>query len=233
MILTLKELSEHLKVNDRTILRMLKTGQIQGVKIGGQWRFNGSQIDNIFFPGHINSDDVPLEEFTQSQFAIPVSRLINEERIFLNMKATNVEEAINELTVPSLFNTLVLDVPALRANCLARENLLSTGVGNGLAIPHPRDPVPSLKAAGCVVIGRSSKGIPFNAPDGKPVKLFFLIVSQTIQLHLHLMGRMSNLMRNTKFIQVCLKAKDPALIIRAIMEHERDEFLKKSDEQDE
>ena len=42
MILTLKELAEHLKVNERTILRMLKCGQIDGKKIGGQWRFNGS-----------------------------------------------------------------------------------------------------------------------------------------------------------------------------------------------
>ena len=50
MILTLKELADYLRVNERTILRMLKSGQIQGVKIGGQWRFNGSQIDQMFFP---------------------------------------------------------------------------------------------------------------------------------------------------------------------------------------
>ncbi len=49
MILTLKELADYLRVNERTIIRMLKAGKIQGTKIGGQWRFNGSQIDQFFF----------------------------------------------------------------------------------------------------------------------------------------------------------------------------------------
>ena len=202
MILTLRELAEHLKVTDRTILRMLKTGQIQGVKIGGQWRFNGSQIDRVFFPdGPLGSDDVPLSELTHSQFEIPISRLVNENRIFLDMKATTVEEAINELTDVKLFNSLVLDITDLRAKCLARENLLSTGVGNGIAVPHPRDPISTLQASGCVVIGRSSKGVDFKAPDGKPVDLFFLVCSQTIELHLHIMGRMSALLSDANFVQ--------------------------------
>ena len=55
MILTLKELAEHLKVNERTILRMRENGQIEGVKIGGQWRFNGSQIDRMLFPSALSS----------------------------------------------------------------------------------------------------------------------------------------------------------------------------------
>ena len=91
MILTLRELAEHLKVTDRTILRMLKTGQIQGVKIGGQWRFNGSQIDRVFFPeGPLGSDDVPLSELTRPQFEIPISRLVNENRVFDSLCKDNL-----------------------------------------------------------------------------------------------------------------------------------------------
>lgn len=231
MILTLKELAEHLKLNDRTILRMLKTGQIHGVKVGGQWRFNGSQIDKMFFSSQPSgSEDVPLSELTHSQIEIPISRLVNENRIFLDMKATNVKDVITELTNNKLFNSLVLDIPDLREKCLARENLLSTGVGNGIAVPHPRDPIPTLRASGCVVIGRSINGVDFNAIDGKPVHLFFLLCSQTIELHLHIIGKMANLVKDQHFLDVCKSAKAPADIIRGIMEHERAEFLNQGNE---
>ncbi len=227
MILTLKELADHLKVNDRTILRMLKSGQIQGAKIGGQWRFNGSQIDSLFFPikKAAMEDEVPLSELTRSNFQVPISRLINANRFFFDMKATNIEEAITELTDSKVFSTLVLDIPDLRARCMAREGLLSTAVGKGIAVPHPRDPIPSMRVPGAVVFGRSAKGIDYNAPDGKKVNLFFLIVSQTIELHLYLMGRIANLLKEKSFLTLCKKSTNPEEIIQAIMLQERNEFF--------
>lgn len=227
MILTLKELAEHLRVNERTILRMLKTGQIQGVKIGGQWRFNGGQIDHVFFPGgrHEDDEDVPLHELVQTQIQIPASRLLTAERILLDLKATTVEGIIEELTPPLLFNNLVLDLNDLRGKCLAREQIVSTGVGNGLAVPHPRDPITTLRAPGCVIIGRSAKGVDFGAIDKKKVHLFFFQCSQSIELHLHLMGRIATLLRDEAFVKTCRNAKTAEEVIAAVMEHERKEFL--------
>ena len=232
MILTLKELAEHLKLNDRTVLRMLKNGQIEGAKVGGQWRFNGSQIDKLFFQQPVSEDDVPLEELTHSRFEIPISRLIDDKRVFLDMKATNVDEAIDELTDPALFNTLVLDINDLREKCRAREKLLSTGIGNGIAVPHPRDPITALRAPGCVVIGRSKNGVEYNAADDKPVHYFFLICSQTIELHLHLIGKIANLVRDAAFMKVMKSAKAPKDVITGIMTHERAEFLNVSNDSD-
>ena len=226
MILTLKELAEHLKLNERTVLRMAKNGQIEGSKVGGQWRFNGSQIDKVFFKKPEKEDDVPLEVLTRSRIGIPVSRLIDENRIFLDMKAKNVDEVIDELTPAALFNTLVLDIKDLREKCKKREELLSTGVGNGIAVPHPRDPISSLRTLGCFVIGRSKKGVDYNAADGKPVNYFFLICSQSIELHLHLIGQVASLVNDPTFMKAVKAAKAPKDVITAIMAHERAEFLK-------
>ncbi|MGI5924830.1 MAG: PTS transporter subunit EIIA [Lentisphaerae bacterium] len=226
MILTLKELAEYLRVNERTILRMLKTGQIQGAKIGGQWRFNGGQIDRLFFPNSPpGEEDVPLHALTQSQIDIPISRMLNEDRINLDLQAGSVEEVISELVMPKVFSTLVLDINDLREKCLARENILSTGVGNGIAVPHPRDPIPTLRAPGCVIVGRSSKGVDYKAVDGKPVKLFFLLCSQNIELHLHMMGCMARMLVNQDFVQECFEAKEKSDVIKAVMEFERADFL--------
>jgi PTS system nitrogen regulatory IIA component len=229
MILTLRELAQMLRVNERTILRMLKSGQLKGAKIGGQWRFNSSQIDGLFFPGEdaagTDGEDVSLEMLSRSQIGIPISRLMSESRAVMSLSAGDVSAAIDELTSPRLLGSVVLDAKDLRAKCLAREKLLSTGVGNGVAIPHPRDPVTTLRAPAIVVFGRAERGIDFGAADGKPVHLFFLICSQSIELHLHLMGRMAHLLRHQGFVAQCNQAATPQDAIRLVMEAERTDFL--------
>lgn len=228
MILTLRELAQMLRVNERTILRMLKSGQLQGAKIGGQWRFNSGQIDGLFFPGEPPRDtaeDIPLAELTRTQIGIPVSRVMSDTRMVLSLTGSDVESVIEELTNPRMLNPVLLDVSDLRAKCLAREELLSTGVGRGVALPHPRDPVTTLRAPAVIVFGRSTAGVQFKAADGKPVHLFFLMCSQSIELHLHLMGRMARLLRQDDFIAQCMACSTPQDVIRLVMEFERDEFL--------
>ena len=234
MILTLKELAEYLRVTERTILRMLNTGKITGTKIGGQWRFNGSQIDKVFFPTEAEKgkpvaespDDVSFNDLTRTHIGISVSRMLNEHRMVMHMEATTAPEAIAEILDPRFMNDLVLDINDLKEKCLAREAVLSTAVGEGFAVPHPRDPVPTLRCPGCIIYGHSDKGVEFAAPDGKPVKDFFLICSQNIELHLHLMSCLARLLRDDVFTAALPKAKTPADIIRLAMEHERREFTK-------
>jgi excisionase family DNA binding protein len=228
MILTLRELAQMLRVNERTILRMLKSGQLQGAKIGGQWRFNSSQIDGLFFPGETpreSSEDIPLNELTRSHLGIPISRVMSDTRMVLSLTGHDAESVIEELTNPRMLNPVLLDVSDLRSKCVAREELLSTGVGRGVALPHPRDPVTTLRAPAVIVFGRSAEGIEFKAADGKPVHLFFLMCSQSIELHLHLMGRMARLLRQNDFIAQCMNCATPQDVMRLVMESERDEFL--------
>lgn len=231
MILTLRELAQMLRVNERTILRMLKSGQLQGAKIGGQWRFNSSQIDGLFFPSEPlpaegeGEEDISLAMLTRSHIGIPISRVMSDARMVLAVEARDAVGAIEELTNPRMLNPVLLDVKDLRTKCLAREELLSTGVGNGVAIPHPRDPVATLRAPAIVVFGRSTQGIDFGAADGKPVHLFFLMCSQNIELHLHLMGRLARLLRHGDFIAHCRTAATPQDVMRLVMEAERDDFL--------
>jgi mannitol/fructose-specific phosphotransferase system IIA component (Ntr-type) len=76
-----------------------------------------------------------------------------------------------------------------------------------------------------VVFGRSARGVDFGAADGKPVHLFFLMCSQSIELHLHLMGRMARLLRHEGLVAQCSEAATPQDVIRLVMEAERSEFL--------
>lgn len=231
MILTLKELANHLRVNERTILRMQKSGQIKGIKVGGQWRFNGSQIDALFFPGSPVSDGsaaVPLSEFSPDRSGVPLSRLLRENRIIAEMEATTAEEAVDELMGPVVSGNLCLEPRQLRRAILDREKMLSTGVGNGIAIPHPRNPVTTLAEPAVVVAGRSSKGIDFGAVDGKPVFVFFLIASQTVQTHLHILGCLARICSSSDAVTDLKAAPDSEKIMRALLIAERDSFLQSS-----
>ena len=234
MILTLKELAEHLKVNERTILRMLKCGQIDGKKIGGQWRFNGSQIDNVFFPSAASpkgdADPVAVSGVSRARIGIPVARTMDTSRMLMELRGTDPISVIEELTSPRIFNDLVLDTRDLQEKCIARENLCSTAVGNGIAVPHPRDPISTLQLPGCIVYGFSKKGVDFGAADGKPVHMFFLCCSQTIDLHLHLMGALAHLLRDDTFVEKCMSASSPEDVLRAVLDDERNDLLRKDED---
>ncbi len=227
MILTLKELAEYLRVNERTILRMLKNGQIQGVKIGGQWRFNGTEIDRMFFsePEKEHGESVGLDDLLHHHLSIPVSRLLRPERMLLNMNAETVEQVASELIVPFVREGLVLDAQDLRQRILAREKLLSTGIGNGVAVPHPRDPIPTLREPAVVVVGRSEAGIDYGAVDGKPVHMFFLCVCQNIELHLYVMGQIARLLRDGNFMTHCVGCDNPEDFLRVVLDSERRHFF--------
>lgn len=227
MILTLKELADLLRVNERTILRMQQAGQIKGVKVGGQWRFNSSQVDGLFFPeSEIDHPEaVQLSELTRTHLATPLSRLLRSEGMIMDLKASDADGVIDELCQAVWSQNLLLDLDDLKSRVHSREKLLSTGVGNGIAIPHPRDPVPTLNAPAVVIFGKSDAGIDFSAIDGEPVNLFFLMVSKDIQMHLHVMGRLAHMLQHETIVEGLRKAETPEEVMRLALEVEREDFL--------
>ena len=98
-------------------------------------------------------------------------------------------------------------------------------MGKGVAIPHPRDPVTTLKASGLIVVGRSEKGVDFGAVDGKPVHVFFLLCSQNVEVHLHFMGRLAEMLRNRDFVAASRSWEAPEDVLREVLETERAHFL--------
>lgn len=90
--------------------------------------------------------------------------------------------------------------PNLVAKLIERENLTSTGLGNGIAVPHPREPESLSIAAASVSAGYLKAPIDFSALDGKPVSLLFLLLSPSIRIHLQLLSRLSYCLRDRAFV---------------------------------
>jgi PTS system nitrogen regulatory IIA component len=116
-------------------------------------------------------------------------------------------------------------LPSLSASTLAdilmeRESIGSTGIGDGVAIPHGK--VPGLDRL-VAVVARSRAGVQFHSLDGKPAHLFFLIVApeQSAGMHLKALARVSRLLKDARFRHSLLDARD-AEELRRILKEEDD-----------
>ena len=112
------------------------------------------------------------------------------------------------------------DGEALLEALLQREELCSTGMEAGIAIPHPRRPLPYAIAQPILVIANTPQGIGFGAPDGKPVDTLFLMACRTVHEHLKLLARLATALRSEAFRQVLARRAGPAEIIAALRREE-------------
>ncbi|HDS00794.1 MAG TPA: PTS sugar transporter subunit IIA [candidate division Zixibacteria bacterium] len=136
-----------------------------------------------------------------------LSKFTEEELITFNLKGEDKEDIIEELVDLAAKSKLVRDRDELLKDIIERENLVTTGVGYGVAFPHAK-----TKAVKGIVIafGRSDKGIEFDAMDKKPVYLFFLIAApeDAIGAHLNVMARLSFLMKSEENREKLMKVNN-------------------------
>ena len=129
-----------------------------------------------------------------------------------DMKSTTKTDAIRELVALLKRAGSITQEDAVAEVVLEREELGTTGIGEGIAVPHGKSgAVESLLAA----FGRSVRGIDFEALDNQPVHLFFLLVApkNSTGPHLIALARISRLLKNRDFRKALMDAKDKAEIL--------------------
>ena len=140
--------------------------------------------------------------------------IFKKESIIANLKSVDREGALKELVV--LLGEDSVDGKKIFNILLERENLGSTGIGQGIAVPHGKtDIVKNLMAA----VGISRKGVDFNSLDGEPVYIFFLLVApkDSAGPHLKALARMSRILRDVSFCNLLRQATDEEHIYNLIV----------------
>src|SRR5262249_54897393 len=94
----------------------------------------------------------------------------------------------------------VYDSAAVLEALAQREEISSTALATGVAIPHPHRPMPSALGDSVIAFGRTLSGIPFGAEDGGLTDLFFLVLSHDNAAHLRILARLSRLLLRPGFI---------------------------------
>src|SRR6266536_5512073 len=129
--------------------------------------------------------------------SVNLSDLLSTERIKLDLESTDRESVLRELVnqIPELAKQPSARQTLLRA-LQEREQLHSTGIGDGIALPHARNALAGLVDGAIIVFGRHSAGIEYGALDGVAARLFFLLVAPTVSQHLNILARLSRLLRD-------------------------------------
>ena len=200
MNLRVKNAAELLHVSEKTIYRWIAQEKLPVHRVSGQYRFSRAEL---------------LEWATGKR--IPISPKILEEhedglipgledalraggvhyRVEGSDKASVLRNVVDILPLPD-----GVDREFLIQVLLARESLGSTGIGNGIAIPHVRNPITLHVTKPLVALCYLEHPIDFEAIDGEPVNTLFTIISPTVRAHLSLLSKLSFGLRSTELAEI-------------------------------
>ncbi len=145
-------------------------------------------------------------------------RLLRESNILVNMQARRSFDAIRELAALFQDDAAVPDLKKFVAGLIRREKQSSTGVGNGVAVPHLNQADIRRQL---LAVGISRQGIEFNAVDGQPVHIVTLLATpgKHQAQHMELLADVARLLKNEGVRQALLEAEDAARVLQVFKDH--------------
>lgn len=149
-----------------------------------------------------------------------LGEILKESTVICDIEGGSKKEIVTSLASPLKTAGLIRDIDPVVGIVMERESLGSTGIGDGVAIPHGK-----LSASGQVmcVFARSKKGVDFGAADGERVHIFFLVLApeDAASLHLMALSRISRILRDPSFRKRLLELPDDAgSLYQAIIEED-------------
>ena len=217
MLLNIEETARLLDVPEKEVLRWIRKGGLSASRIEGQFEIN--RMDLLEWATE-NGIKVPPELFAaaEDEASLPMPSLLRalETGGIHRDVAGDDRQAVLKNVVGLLPIPPGIDAEFLLQVLLAREALGSTAIGDGIAIPHVRNPILLHQAPPFIALCFLKKPIDFQALDGKPVRILFTLASPTVKSHLHMLSRLAFVLRNPAFKAVLAGPCDPAKILETV-----------------
>ena len=152
-----------------------------------------------------------------------ITDLLSEKAIELNVKAKDKNDIINKMAELMLKTGRITDVNEYKELVFKREEEGSTGVGEGIAIPHGKGNCVTEPGLVAMVV---PEGVEYNALDGKPVNLLFMIAAPDTNsnVHLDVLSRLSTMLMDADFKNKLISAKSKKEFLEIINETEKEKF---------
>ena len=148
-----------------------------------------------------------------------IAAILKPACIKIELAARKKEEAIEELVALLADAGEIDNAPEVIEAVIARERMVTTGVGDGVAIPHAR--ISEIENT-VMAFGKKKRGLPFNALDGRPVQLVFLLISPKAREaeQLILLSTLARLIRSRSVRKALLSARTPEQVISTLQGEE-------------
>lgn len=200
--LTLEELAQRVGRDRRIVEKQVQRGVIPGRRVNGEWRFDDREITHWLEQDLRTFDDSQLEQLELSQnspeFAThtPLQALLKLETCEIPLDAGTKPAVLQALVEIAGRTWQVWDPSAVLTAVRDREHVMSTAFANGIAIPHPRNPLPDALGESIIAFGRTSSGIPFGGPQRSLTDIFFLVLARDSRTHLQILARLGRLIQD-------------------------------------
>ena len=225
--MNIQALAKFLGIDPRRAERMAQRGQIPCQKVGGQLRFNRAEITEwmqqqmgTLKNEHLVEMDSGITAHRQLDDDLFLTNMLKVEAVSLALPARTKNSVLKELVALAQDTDLLYDGDALLKALTKREELCSTALDGGIAIPHPRRPLPYTVVEPILVIGLTGQGIGFGSPDGGLTDLFFMTCSQDDHHHLHVLARLCRMLSDGKLASAIRFAESAEEVVELLRERE-------------
>lgn len=221
-LLQSNQVAQALKVDEKTVARWIKKDGLPAVEADGGYRVDPVDLLEWATERNIKVDPSLYRMRDDDTRPLPsLSQALEAGGIHEGIEAGDKKAALRE--VLGRFDLAAEDDRELILEMLlAREAIGSTAVGDGIAIPHLRNPLPVHSPRAKVSLCFLARPVEFDAPDGKPVRILFTILSSDIRAHLHLLSEIAFCLKDPRLRQLLDKKCDPVAVMSAVREIERD-----------
>src|SRR5207247_1601906 len=223
-LMTVKELAAYLNLNERTVLKLAAEGPLPAVKVGNQWRFRKAMIDTWLDDQMLGISRKYIEPPPAAgarRMLLDLASCFAPEHVIPSLAASTKTTVVDELATRSYRLGLVRDKTWFVGALIERENVMPSATGNGTAFLHTLYRNPEHVIRPFMILGRSKRGVDFDALDGRPTHLFFVLGLKYEELHLPWLTKLSHMVARPAAVGALLAAADAAAIYEALAEAER------------
>jgi PTS system nitrogen regulatory IIA component len=225
-MMDMEQLAAYLQRDVREVGKLASRGQLPGHKVGGEWRFARAEINHWIetqLPAFSEKQLEHLESASGSDDGEPLlAGLLSEACMAVPLAATTRASVLRELVTLAEQTWQVYDPAAVLEAIRQREEMGSTALPNGVAIPHPRRPLPAALGESVVAYARTASGIPFGAPHGGLTDVFFLVCCRDDRTHLRVLARLTRLFLRPDFLDDLRAAETTSETFEKIAAAERE-----------
>jgi PTS system nitrogen regulatory IIA component len=199
MQLAVRDVAKLLNVSEKTVYRWITQGTLPAYKVNDQYRFNRAEILEWATSNKINVSPEIFQETEGNAMPMPgLADALQAGGVFYRLEGQD-KVAVLRAVVEHMRLPEEVDREFLLSVLLAREQLASTGIGDGIAIPHVRNPIVLHVSRPLVSLCFLEKPVDFGALDGQPVSALFTLISPSVRAHLHLLSRLAFALRDAAF----------------------------------
>ena len=207
-MLTSGEVAKWLRMNERTVHKLAKRGELPGVKVGRRWLFNRGLVEKWLADKVEEGKPMPAgSTYPAAPAPVRLTDSIHPASIKMELSGTDVPSVVHEMVGLATLSGAISDPLDLERRILERERHLSTGMDRGIAIPHPRGPVPDLGRQLLLSVGVCREGLDYQALDGGPTHLFFLVCARDESTHIRAVAKLAKILHSRVAVENLLDAK--------------------------